>query len=451
MAPNGSPEGGTRRIAEYLLTESADSLNIDIVEQARRRIVDTLAATTAGYQFEEMDLLLAFARETFGPGPVSLLNGTEEGLNAVGATLVNSLAANVLDVDDGNRLAQGHPAAIITPAALAAVEEEGGSVGDLIEGFVPAYEVAVRFALAMHDWAGMHVGTGSWGAVAAAAAVARIKGFQIDRAVDALGLAEFNAPITPVMRSVSNPASSMTKDGIGWGGFVGMTAASLADRGLMGSGTVFDGIEHEGVDSGLIESLGERYYLLESYFKPYPACRWIHAGIDAVGELYTAHEFDVADVQEINVYTHRKGSELRIKRPATPSQAEYSYPYIVAAAIRNGGSLTPTDLTWAARSDQEVLSLADRVNLHVSDKAEDRYPEESLSRVEVITDGNRYTSGLIPARGAQERPLPDDELRAKWTTLIDENLGQGTTDQLLKVIESDDLPVGELLAPLTGG
>lgn len=447
MADRESPVRGTERIARYLLEESRESVSDEVVTEARHRLVDTLAAITAGHQFEEMATVRSLGSTMFGPGPVTVLDGSGASLHAGGATLVNSLAANVLDVDDGNRLAQGHPAAVVAPAALAAAQATGGTVGDVVDAFVPAYEIAVRSALAMHDWAGMHTGSGSWGAVGAAAAVARIEGLSLERTVDALGIAEFNAPITPVMRSVANPASSMTKDGIGWGGFVGTTAAAFAERGVTGSGTVYDEIEYDGLDPELIDSLGERYHLLEGYFKPYPACRWVHSGIDALRELLDGHDVGVDSVREIHVHTHSKGARLRIDRPSTPSEAEYSYPFTIAAALRNGGRLGPAQLGRSARTDEALLDLVDRVSLHVDPEADARYPEESLSRVELVTDAGTYASDLVNPRGSRERPLSRAELEEKWTGLLDAYLGEGAARDLLAGIEDDDLPVDELLEP----
>ncbi|MEA5406197.1 MmgE/PrpD family protein [Haloarculaceae archaeon H-GB2-1] len=81
----------------------------------------------------------------------------------VGATLANALAGNILDVDDDNAVAGGHPAVVVLPAIMAAVESEGGTVGDLLDAFLPAYEIAVRTAIALHARTGMYNGSGSWG------------------------------------------------------------------------------------------------------------------------------------------------------------------------------------------------------------------------------------------------------------------------------------------------
>ncbi|MEA5388178.1 hypothetical protein VB779_14790 [Haloarculaceae archaeon H-GB11] len=280
------------------------------------------------------------------------------------------------------------------------------------------------------------------GAVGAAAGVARAREFAPDVAADAVGIAEFNAPIAPVMRSLALPSSSMTKDGIGWGGFVGATAADLAERGFTGSGTVFDEIEYEGLDRTSLDSLGERYYLLDGDYKPYPACRWTHPGIDAIAAQVADHDVDPRSVEVVRVGTHENATVMTERRPSTPSEAEYSFPYVAARALLNGGNFTPADLTWRAREDETTLALADRVELAVDEEAEARYPEEYLVRIELETPSRTYESGLFGLR-----PLTADEREQKWEGLLDDALGPGTTATLRERIEDDDLPIEELLAP----
>lgn len=447
MAETTSQPTGTGRLVEYLHSEDRTSVPPAVDTAVKRRIIDTLAATTAGHQFADIETATAYTASTFGSGNVTVLDGAGTTLNGPGATLANTLAANELDVDDGNRLAQGHPAAVILPAAVTAAESRDASIGDLLDAFLPAYEIAVRTAMAMHDWIGMHTGSGSWGAVGAAAAASRLRGFDRETAADALGIAEYNAPITPVMRSVARPAGSMTKDGIGWGGFVGYTATDLAERGFGGSGTLYDEIEYEGLDRSHLDTLGDRYHITEGYYKPYPACRWIHPSIDAVRSLHETHDIAIGDIQAVHVYTHPKGASLGIRRPTTASEAEYSYPFIVAQAIRNGGAITAEDLKAAALSAPETLALADLVELHVDQEAANRYPEEALARVEIETADEQVGTDLINPRGSKERPMSEAEQEAKWRTLLDEYLGEGTTEFLIEAIEDEDAPIDTLLEP----
>jgi 2-methylcitrate dehydratase PrpD len=432
------------RVVDYLHTESLDEVSTEIDEVLRRRILDQIGAVVAGHRVDRMDVSTDYAAERYTSGESTILDGFGRQRCLEGATLANGLAGNALDIDDGNRIAEGHPAACVVPAALAAAEERDATVRELLNAVLASYEVACRTALVLKEWTGMYNGSGSWGAVGAAAAIARLRGYDHETTADALGIAEWNGPINPVMRSVAQPGSAMTKDGIGWGGYVGATAAEVAGRGLNGSGMVFD---DEDADPTPLDSLGREYFLTESYYKPYPGCRWAHSGIDAAFSLLDEHDIEANDIDAVRVHTHWKACELGTKRPANPDEAEYSYPYMLAVAIWKNDWLTPADFDEDVRTDADVLDLVDKISLHQDDAAQEVYSEKSMSRLEIDAGGETYESELTSPRGSRERPLTDEEYFTKQRILIDETMGEGTAESLYDVLHDDDATVRELLAP----
>jgi len=221
----------------------------------------------------------------------------------------------------------------------------------------------------------------------------------------------------------------------------------MARRGLAGSGTVFDG---EGTNTDELETLGEEYYLTESYYKPYPGCRWSHSGIDAAFELLDAHDIALDDIEEVRVHSHRKAIELGTRRPENPDEAEYSYPYMLAAAIVKRDWLIPADLGEATRTSPRVRDMMDKISLHHDPEAQELYSGRSTSRVEIVTGDGTYESDLTSARGARERPLSEAEHHAKQAALVDEYCGDGTAERLRAVVADDDAPIDDLLEPLSG-
>jgi 2-methylcitrate dehydratase PrpD len=434
---------GTDVLVEYLQAESVSDVPSDVAADLRRRVVDTFGAMIAGHRVEGIDVTTDYAASTFRDGEHTVLDGSGRQLCLEGTVLANGLACNALDIDDGNRIGEGHPAASVLPAALAESERQDATVGEFLDAVLAGYEVGMRTALTLKEWTGMYNGSGSWGAVGAAAALSRLRGYDPETTRHALGIAEWNAPINPVMRSVRNPGSAFTKDGIGWGGYVGATAANVAQRGLKGSGTVFD---RDDANLDPLASLGEEYFLTESYYKPYPGCRWTHSGVDAAFELLETHDIDPDDIDAVRVYSHQKAVDLGTRRPETPDEAEYSYPYMLAIALAKGEWLTPEDLNEATRTDDRVLELVDKIELHQDPEAQEPYSAQSLSRIELDVDGATYRSDLTNALGARERPMTDAQHRHKQELLIDRYLGEGTAAELRELVEDDDLPVRELIA-----
>jgi len=393
----------TSDAVEFTHAASLTGQDDSVRKHVRTRVLDTLAAITGGYQMPGTAGIREFARGRYTEGAATILDGSREFGSVPGAVLTNATAANKLDIDDGHREVKGHPAAVVVPAALAAAEAEAETVGAFLDAVYVGYEIAVRAGLAIHETDDVYTGTGSWGAVGAAAAVARLRGLTAEETADALGAAEYHAPRTPIMRGVEQPG--MTKDGVGWGSYVGVVAAELADRGFTASGTVFDDAEVTQT-----ASLGDRQHVTQGYLKPYPCCRWAQPGIDAVLELRDETQIDPNEVTAVHVHTFSEATNLNTRRPSTAIEAEYSYPYPVAAAIVRG-EFTAEELKHSGRTNDEILNLAEKVNLVADGRINARFPAECLARVTIEQDGRVYESGLTRPRGARNRPL---DAAAQW-------------------------------------
>ncbi|MFC7228612.1 MmgE/PrpD family protein [Salinirubellus salinus] len=424
----------------FARTASRSDAPTEVGAHLRARVLDTLAATTAGYRLPTADVVRTYATDRFADvAEATLLDGTGSRLSLEAATLVNATAANALDVDDGNREVKGHPAAVVVPAALAAAEAADATVGEFLDGVLVGYELGVRAGLAIHATDGVYTGTGSWGALGAAAAVGRLRGLDHATLAQALGTAEYHAPRTPIMRGVERPG--MTKDGIGWGSYAGVSAALLAERGFTGSGTVFDASDVDHADS-----LGSRYHVTEGYLKPYPCCRWAQPGVAAVLALRDRADLDPDAVERVLVETFEEATHLGTRHPDSAEAAEYSYPYPVAVALARG-RFTPADLDETAREAPDVLALADRVALVAEPSLDERFPTECLARVTVETPTDTYRSAVTRSPGAREQPLSERERVEKARGLLTPTLDARALESVRETLRTPDRPVEALLAP----
>jgi 2-methylcitrate dehydratase PrpD len=428
----------TGRAVDFTHELSLAAVDSSVAESVRRRVLDTLAAITAGYRMPGIEVTRGYALDTHSGDAAPVLDGSGRRLSVAGATLANATAANTLDIDDGHREVKGHPAAVVVPAALAAGAATDATVGDLLDAVYVGYELAVRAGLAIHATDGVYTGTGSWGAVGAAAAVARCRGLPSDVTAHALGTAEYHAPRTPIMRGVTQPG--MTKDGVGWGAYAGAVAADLAVRGFTGSGTVFD---EEGVS--VTATLGERHHTTEGYLKPYPCCRWAQPGVDAVLALRESHDVEPTDVDEIRIQTFTEATHLETRHPDSIEAAEYSYPYPVAVALARG-RLTPTDLLAFEDGDPTVERLADAVELTVDDSLDERFPGECLARAELVVGETTYASSVTRPRGARDRPLSRAKQREKVDRLCSPTLDTAAIDQVERLLDDRSANVTEVLS-----
>ncbi len=427
----------TDRAVEFVHTATLADRPGPVAEQVRVRTLDTLAAITAGFRVSGVEIVSDYVQRDCDGSAATVLDGSGSRRSVAGASLANATAANALDVDDGHREVKGHPAAVVVPPALAAAEATDAMVGELLDAVYVGYELAVRAGLAIHATDGVYTGTGSWGAVGAAAAVARLRDLSSEATAHALGTAEYHAPRTPIMRGVERPG--MTKDGIGWGAYAGAVAADLAGSGFTASGTVFD---ESGVD--VTETLGTTHHVTRGYLKPHPCCRWAHPGIDAALELRDRHDIDPERVEEIRIHTFEEATHLDTRRPAMVEAAEYSYPYPVAAALVRG-QFTAAELREPARDDASILCLAEVVRFVVDADLDERFPEACLARIELATSERTYQSDVTHPRGARDRPLDQSERRDKVTRLCRPTLGTEAIEAVREMLSDRSRSVETLL------
>lgn len=433
----------TERAVDFVRSATLIEAPKEVAEHVQIRTLDTLAAVTAGYQMSGIDIVCDYAQSHLDGAGALLLDGAGNGCSATGATLANSTAANTLDIDDGHREVKGHPAAVVVPPALAAAEVTDATVGEFLDAIYVGYEIGIRAGLAIHATDNVYTGTGSWGAVGAAAAVARLRELAVSETAHALGTAEYYAPRTPIMRGVAQPG--MTKDGVGWGAYVGAVAVDLASRGFTGSGTIFDE-----TSITVTDTLGVIHRVTEGYFKPYPCCRWTHPGIDAILELRELHEVIPETVKAIRVHTFTEATHLNISDPDTIEEAEYSYPYTIAAALVCG-QFTTNELRESVRETGEIQHFADRVCLSVDEELNERFPEECLACIELDTREETYRSGVMRPRGTRDRPLTASERKQKIETLCRPTLNSDDIERVQSALSDRSAPVADVVAPWQEG
>ena len=424
----------------FVRSATVEDAPASVTRAVRVRVLDTLAAITAGYRQAGIDIVRNYAVDRFSgtSGGATLLDGRGTKLHPEGATLANATAANALDIDDGHREVKGHPAAVVVPAALAVAEAVDATVHELLDAVYVGYELGVRAGLAVHEIDGVYTGTGSWGAIGAGAAVARLRGFSREQTAHALGTAEYHAPRTPIMRGVEQPG--MTKDGIGWGSYVGAVSAQLAESGFTGSGTVFDES-----DTDAVASLGDVFHVTEGYLKPYPCCRWVQPGVAAALSLLETTNIDPTTIEAIRVFTFEEATHLRTRTPETPEAAQYSYPFPIAAALTRG-RFTQEEHRPEALADPAIVALSNSVEIRAEESLNERFPSECLARIVIDTERETFSSGVTRPPGARERPLSDETRREKARRLVAPTLPRSAIDETERRLRSNT-SVATLLEP----
>lgn len=409
----------TDTVLDFITQLEWSNLPDQVRHQSKRCLMDTLGALIAGFQAPVINIVTALANGQFqGEEATILVKGAKQ--SASGAALVNGFAINALDIDDGYRDIKGHPGACILPVLLASAEKNPKIDGkSFLTSFVVGYELAIRAGLIRHATYETYHSSGSWGAIGGAATAGKIMGLSKTRLSHALGIAEYHAPIAPMMKCIETPG--MGKDSIGWGCMVAVMSVLMAESGFTGIRTIFE-------DSPIpdwICSLGSKFEIMNLYFKPYAACRWAQPAIDGTLKIINDRNLKKEDIRQINVFTFKESAALNTDYPKDTEQAQYNIAFPIAAAVKDN-QVGPEQVLEPGLFDKEVHRIMDKINIIAQDRFQREFPNKAESEVEIITkQDDRFVSGTMSARWDPHTTFPTDtELEDKFLWLVTPVIGK---------------------------
>ncbi|GMQ90474.1 MAG: MmgE/PrpD family protein [Gammaproteobacteria bacterium] len=420
----------TRRLSEFAAGISYDGLPADVSERAKWLVTDLVGIALRARQEAQStpSLLAAVERLGLARGEASVI-GEDHGYTPPGAALTNGTLAHSLDFDDTHAAGSIHPSAPIVPAALAAAEMTGANGRELIAGIVAGYEVQIRLSLALipkeHYDRGFHP-SATCGVFGAAAAAGRVFGLSAHQIADAFGIALSQAAGS--LQFLVGGAWTKRLQ-VGYAAMSGLIAASLARDGFKGAVEAIEGkagflrayAPHPVIDKA-VDGLGQVYETMAIAVKPYPSCRYSHAALDALIALRAANDIDAQEIESVEIGLPRTGwniigdPEEAKQRPRSVVDGQFSMPFLAAVALREGR------MRWDdyARhiDDADTLALCKRVQTVVDPKAEAEFPAQMSGIARVRTKRGSFEKFVVIPKGEPENFFSQDELRAKFDSLV---------------------------------
>jgi 2-methylcitrate dehydratase PrpD len=244
-----------------------------------------------------------------------------------------------------------------------------------------------------------------------------------------MGIAEYFAPIAPMMKGIEVVA--MTKDSIGWGAMVAMSSILLARKGFTGVNPIFA----DGPGPGLVKGLGKDWLILELYHKPYACCYWVQAPIAGALALIREHSLTPAQISRIRVRSFREATRLSRAEPHDTEEAQYNLAYGLACAVLKG-KVGPSEVTPPAIFDPPTLAFMAKIEPVEDQEIQKGFPAKRQARVEITTtDGRVFDSGVVdPLWGVSADRPADQDLVEKFQTVIDPVLGETRGRELQDLI-----------------
>jgi len=402
----------TKLFGEFI----ADTHSVPLTARnaACRCILDLLGCAIAGYGTPGASAARRAAKAHWGNG-MSQVWFSDHRLTEAGAAFANAATACQLDLDDGHRLAAGHPGAAVIPSAFAIRELENKSASELLAAICLGYEIAIRIAASRDLQSLATTDSGQWCGAGAVAVAGKLKGSSAEIIANALAISGTTAPgqwATNYTRYMGNNV----KEGIPAGTANGLLGLSLAIEGFTGPVDIYD-LQESYKRERLLKDLGATWLIEGTYYKPYSACRWAHAPVDALLQILENNSLNASAIDSIEVNTFARALTLNNSpTPASLEDAQYSIPFCLGLAASSG---RPGLLPMTSRSleNQLALKIASKVTLKVDPELDRMFSRSVPARV-IVKVGNRlFNNTVVDPEGEPINPMTDADLSAKLEEL----------------------------------
>lgn len=440
----------TRSLADFASSLTVAGLPAEVVQRAKRSLVDWLAAVLAGStepaSGKLRDVIASVSSES-----VATIVGSSQRASVPFAALANGYASHALDFDDVFNPPETtvHLGSCVWPTVLAIAEMRSLSGAQALASYLAGFEVGARVARAAgitHFESAWQV-TGTAGHLASAAAGARALGLSGAATANALGMAAAQA--SGIREVYGSDAKALQP---GRAAMDGVLTALMANRGMSARDTALEGqrgllsvISRDPKPDVLTEALGDEWAVLSNGHKLYPNASLLHPAIDAAIALTKDPDFarDAIVAVEVRMLPFAV-SVTGVAHPTPGSDARFSAAHCVAFALQTG-YLGLDSFTALAVGDAEVIRLRELVTV----TGDDSIGKRGAQVVVTMADGASLSRVVHANRGTPDNPLSDEELEAKLRSIAVPRIGvQAVNELLTRCWELDTTPrAGDVLRP----
>jgi len=437
----------SRTLADFVAASSWADVEAQSLE-ARRSILNFFATALGSAR----DPVVTAAMRTLSPfsgAATSTVIGHSEPMDALCASFLNAISANLLDFDDTHPETIIHPAAPVAAPLLALAEMRRLSGREVLTAFVLGVDVECRIGNAVsprHYARGWHI-TSTCGIFGAAAACAKLLGLPAEGIANAIGLAASQSA-----GNVENLPSAAKNVSVGNAARNGLFAALLAQQGYEAAPRAIEGplgwartMGDEPDLARLFDGLGKTWEIAKNTYKPYPAGIVFHSVIDACLLLRERIGRRVDQIESVTV----QGSALLLARGDRPvnneRDARVSIHHCVACGLLVG-TAGVTEFAHETVVRPDIAQLRQKVRAELDDEMPDGATRVTLR----LSSGDVLTETVVSPRGSQAAPLTDGDLEAKLREGVRTGRSDWDADRVIDAVwrldAADD--VGHLLQSL---
>jgi 2-methylcitrate dehydratase PrpD len=394
-----------------------------IQERARHSLLDYLAVTCAGAQFQQDKIKGYFEFAQPEAGAFKAI-GTGKDLVLKEAVFLNGLNGHALDYDDGTNSGIIHLGSPIFSLLLPLAQRHEITLDRLLKAAIIGYEASYTMAVSIqpgHKALGYHA-TGTCGVLGATLAAAYMIGFSEEERFQAFAIACVSAS---GMLKVLDDGSELKPYNVAKTALLSLTSLQLAKAGFKGHADplggyrgflkMMTGDEHTELKPTLLNGT---YAIMKSYTKPYASCRYTHPPVEAA--IHLRHQYGIApeDVHQIKVETY----DLAVKGHDHTDiigvySAKMSTPYSTAVALIYGRAGLQ-EFSKEILEDKNVQNLTSKVQVIIDEDLSGIFPDKQSAVVTITTKKGVYSERVDFPKGEPENPLTEDEFRERYNALM---------------------------------
>ena len=435
-------EGLTLRFAELVHALKYEAIPEEVTKKAKFIIRDGLGNQIAASAISEPARKVIEMVKEWGGKPESTVVGYGFKVPAPMAAMCNAMMGHGVELDDAHGSGLIKAGSVMVPSLMALAEANNKSGKEVVTALIAGYEVAIRIAKAInpgHRQRGFHT-TGTVSAIGVAAAGAKLLGCDVNGIASAIGLAAMQSAgiqsylDDPCMAKPFSPGKSALN---------GTMAAVMVSRGFTGPKKALEGREgffNAYCDdirvSDLLDSLGQKFAIMEVGFKPHAACRYAHGPIDLAQQFFHEDNVRLQDVDSIRVNM----CELSIRQASKPkppnlNAAMGSTQFSVALALEIGRNGLRE--YWDGFNNQKIHDASSTQTTLICEPAYGVTGRQAAVEL-TLKNGKVLRREQPEPKGEPANPLTEQELSDKFTGLVKmvkgaQNLGPGLSEKLMNL------------------
>ena len=421
-----------------------------VLERAKRSLLDYLAVTCSGAEFQKdkLEKYYEFAQPEEGKFKAI---GTGKNLVLKEAVFLNGLNSHALDFDDGTNSGIIHLGSPIFSLLLPLAERYGKTIEEVLRAAVVGYEASYTMAVSIqpgHKAMGYHA-TGTCGTLGATLAASYMLGFTEEERFQAFACASVAAS---GMLKVLDDGSELKPYNVAKTSLLALTSLQMAKSGFKGHKDPLGGRGFFKMMTGKKDVelkpvlLNGTYAIMKSYTKPYASCRYTHPAVEAAIHLRSSVRPE--DVESVTIRTYNLAVSGHDHTEILGSySAKMSIPYAVAAGLIYGRAGLQ-EFSEEAVKNPDLLGLTKKIQVTADSELSKDFPEIQAAIVTVHTKDGSFTDRVDYPKGEPENPLSEKEFRERYDALMEYGGISREVSERVYGIVNRNVPADELLRGL---